>query len=121
MRTTVALNREEINAIIHNAALASSSLQQGLTEIRASPWRLFYKPSEAEAKEFHLFNTARRFAEASAHLDRATTRLSSYVATHPERATPDDAEFGRLRAALKAHMERFAEAEQALLVELNVK
>ncbi len=119
-RQTVAMNRDELDRIISNASDASAHLKSGIAELRTNPWRLFYKPTAEQQKEVYLFNTARRFAEASAHLDRATTQLSTFIEAFPEGATPDNDEFKRLRADLATHMARFAEAEQALLSELRV-
>lgn len=75
IRSLLAGNRSRLDEIIKSANLASQNLAAASGEIRRSPWRLLYKPSDNEANNQNLYDAARQFAEASRKLQDSSQAL----------------------------------------------
>jgi methyl-accepting chemotaxis protein len=75
IRSLLASNRSRLDEIIKSANLASQNLAAASSEIRRSPWRLLYKPSDSEVANLNLYDAARQFAEASRKLQDSSMAL----------------------------------------------
>lgn len=75
VRSVIANNKSRLDEIIKSANLASQNLAAASSEIRRSPWRLLYKPSEGEVANQNLYDAARQFAEASRKLQDSSEAL----------------------------------------------
>lgn len=75
IRTVIASNKSRLDEIIKSANLASQNLAAASSEIRRSPWRLLYKPSDSEVANLNLYDAARQFAEASRKLQDSSMAL----------------------------------------------
>jgi DNA repair exonuclease SbcCD ATPase subunit len=75
IRSVIASNKSRLDEIIKSANLASQNLAAASSEIRRSPWRLLYKPSEGEVANQNLYDAARQFAEASRKLQDSSAAL----------------------------------------------
>lgn len=75
VRSIVASNKSRLDEIIKSANLTSQNLAAASSEIRRSPWRLLYKPSEGEVANQNLYDAARQFAEASRKLQDSSQAL----------------------------------------------
>jgi ABC-type transporter Mla subunit MlaD len=64
-------NRSRIDNILSSARETANNLEGASAEIRRSPWRLLYKPSDAEVGNLALYDTTRQFARAAAQLNDA--------------------------------------------------
>lgn len=75
IRSLVIGNKSRLDEIIKSANLASQNLAAASSEIRRSPWRLLYKPSDGEVANQNLYDAARQFAEASRKLQDSSQAL----------------------------------------------
>ena len=64
-------NRSRIDNILSSARETANNLEGASAEIRRSPWRLLYKPSENEVGNLALYDATRQFARAAAQLNDA--------------------------------------------------
>ncbi len=120
-KDVVVLNKDRISEIVENATQASIHLKQGIKDIKTHPWKVLFKPSDAEKRELHIFNTAREFADAAAGLDDATSRLQSLLKAYDGQVAVDDPNLIKINEALTAAAETFTKAEQSLWDALQVR
>jgi len=120
-KTVVVFNKERINELVQNATDASVHLKRGVKDLGIHPWKLLFQPTTAEKRELHIFNVAREFADAAAHMDDASSRLKSLVEARGGQVQADDPELQDIRSDLEVTIQRFTEAEKALLLTLNIK
>ncbi len=113
-KDVVVLNKDRIGEIVENAVQASAHLKQGVKDIKTHPWKVLFKPSDAEKRELHIFNTAREFADAAAGLDDATSRLQSLLKAYDGTIAKDDPNLQKINDALIAASEKFTKAERSL-------
>ncbi len=71
--------RPVIERIFANAQLATDQLNLAAVEIRRSPWRLLYTPSEGELETDNLYDASRSFAQAAGALEAATASIKQIV------------------------------------------
>lgn len=68
-------NRGKLESMISSLKLTSDNLKAASIEIRRSPWRLLYKPSENEMANLNLYDAARQFADGADNLTDAAAAL----------------------------------------------
>ena len=74
-RSMINGNRGKIDNMVTGLKTASDNLKFATAEIRRSPWRLLYKPSEGEMANLNLYDAARQFAEGANDMNDAATAL----------------------------------------------
>lgn len=75
-KSVVDRNQGRINTLIGSLKSAAENLKQASVEIRHSPWRLIYKPSEKEMSNLNLYDAVRSFGSAARQLNRAAGSLA---------------------------------------------
>ena len=80
VRALVATNRGRLDETVKSLTFAGQNLAAASSEIRRSPWRLLYKPSEGEVANQNLFDATRQFAEASRRLHDSSVALRDSLA-----------------------------------------
>lgn len=113
IRSVMAANRSRLDEIIKSANLASQNLAAASSEIRRSPWRLLYKPSEGEVANQNLYDAARQFADASRKLQDSSQALRD-ILNDPNASEEDvkqiiqrlDVDFGDYKKVESALWER---------------
>lgn len=113
----MALNREQITAMITNFKETSDHLNATAEEVRASPWRLFYKPTAQESAETQTLDVARAFSRAATRLNDAAARLQAVDGVIPA----NDPQLTEIRDQLQQAFTDFQKAEQALWEKLKVQ
>ncbi len=111
LRGLMATNQARLDQMIHYLAAASDNMNQFTIEIRNSPWRLLYKPTEKEMANVPLYDAVRQFADAAEqlHLASATLRDSS---TAGNTVTPQ--QLKQMVDQLNASFEQFQAVQQKL-------
>ena len=79
-RAILAEQRPNINTSMANFRLTSDQLKDTLLEIRASPWRLLYRPDMRELEYELLYNSARSYARAVGELRVIADRMDTLLA-----------------------------------------
>ena len=79
-------NKGKLDGIIAAAKSTTENLKAASVEIRHSPWRLLYKPSEGEVANLTLYDSARQFSEGTTQLNDAAQALRD--ATQDKQAEP---------------------------------
>lgn len=91
-RAVIAEQRPNINASLANFRLTSDQLKDTLLEIRASPWRLLYRPDMRELEYELLYNSARSYARAVGEMRILTDRMEALLARPQSDLTDADRE-----------------------------
>ena len=107
----VAERAPEIRRAIANARLASDQLRLTAGEVRRTPWRLLYRPSERELEFELLYDSARTYASAVSDLRAASESLEELRETGA--ADPDRA--ARLATHIEGAFQRYEAAERRFL------
>lgn len=69
--------RFDLKNTLANMSLASQEMKLTMSEVRAAPWRVFYKPSLKERETEDLYGAATAFAEAAAQVRSAAETLAA--------------------------------------------
>jgi ABC-type transporter Mla subunit MlaD len=109
-RSVVERNQGHIDLIVANLKKASDNIEEATVEIRASPWRLFYKPAADERANLNLYDAARQFAEGANDLNDAAVALRDSL----KETQPDPAKIQKLYDKLNDQFEKFRAAEDGL-------
>ncbi len=96
-----------IERALANLQLTADQLKMASIEIRRSPWRLLYSPTEEELETDNLYDAARSFAIAAGALQAASTSLNAYAQARPEDEAGIKAKIEHLEQLFK----RFKETE----------
>lgn len=108
--------RPVLESAIANAQITTGQLKLAAIEVRRSPWRLMYKPSDKELDSDNLYDAARSFALAAGTLEAAAQSLRA-VAQSPTAA--DQEQVDQILDHLEAIFGRFEEAEGAFWAALK--
>ena len=58
-------NRGKLEGIISSLKATGDNLKAASEEIRRSPWRLLYKPSDTEMANLNVYDSARAFSDGA--------------------------------------------------------
>lgn len=105
----------EIGEAMGNATLASQQLKLALVEIRRSPWKLLYRPSDTEISHELLYDAARSFSLATADLKAASASVNAMLDKHGDRLVDDPELKERLTRNLLDPLENYERAQERLL------
>jgi ABC-type transporter Mla subunit MlaD len=108
-RSVIARNQSRIDGIIIGLKKTSDNLEGTSVEIRHSPWRLLYKPTEAEMKNLNLYDSARQFAEGAGDVSDAASALKD--ALKDQQTSPEKLQL--LYDDLAHSMDQFKTAEDS--------
>lgn len=108
LRQLVVGQRPVIERAIANAQLTSDQLKLAAIEVRRSPWRLLYSPSEKELETDNLYDAARSFALAAGTLQSAAQSLRAVNAN-----AQDPAQTKQMLDHLETLFGRYQQAEDA--------
>jgi phospholipid/cholesterol/gamma-HCH transport system substrate-binding protein len=110
LREVIVDNRGKLDGIVSGIKTTSDNLKAASVEIRHSPWRLFYKPTPAEAANLNLYDSAREFSDGAQSLSDAATALRD--AMHDPKA--DRAQIQKLVNNLDMSFNQFHQVENKL-------
>lgn len=102
-----------IDDTLGSAALASQQLKLATLEIRRSPWKLLYRPTEKELEHELLYESTRAFAMAATDL-RAATESAERVLALSGGEIADDTTARRIAESLASSFERYEQAQKRL-------
>ena len=97
-----------------NLRLMSDNLKLTAVEVRSQPWRALYRPTNKELSTQSLYDATRAFAEAASDVRAASETIESLAAGATTR-TDDGRRIDEAGLALTEAMQRYRDAEQALL------
>ena len=121
-RDLLASQRPVIERTLANLQLAGAQLKLTTVELRRSPWRLLYRPTESEIAHDNLYDAARSFAQAAEAIQGTAESLQALAGrADPEADPATAARVQRLAEYLDAVTARFRDAEQAFWRELDGK
>ncbi len=112
LRALVVTQRPVLERLIANARLTSDQLKLAAIEVRRSPWRLLYKPSEKEVAHDNLYDAARSYALAAGALETTSETLRALLERFPETLDEDDHNLKLMLDHLHLSMEQFIKAEK---------
>lgn len=115
----VAVNHDSVTAMVDNLAQVSANLKAMAAEVRRSPWKLLYKPSEKESRQQDIYDAAVAFSNGATQLDLATAKLAGLAKANPQGIPANDPTVKQVLQDLKDIFQRFSKQEQALWNELQ--
>jgi ABC-type transporter Mla subunit MlaD len=111
LSSLVVTQKPVLERMIANMRLTSDQLKLAAIEIRRSPWRLLYKPTDQELETDNLYDAARSFALAAGSLESTADSLKAMVNKQGGAIPTDDANLKLMLDNLHKTFEQFAEAE----------
>jgi len=114
-RELIIARRPTIERMLANLSLTAAQLKLASIEIRRSPWRLLYKPSDEELETDNLYDAARSFALAAGTLD---TSLASLQAMQ-QAENVDPQQIQEMLEYLEKIFAKYQEAEDAFWTALG--
>jgi len=111
LQSLVVTQKPVIERMIANMRLTSDQLKLAAIEVRRSPWRLLYKPTDEELETDNLYDAARSFALAAGSLESTAESLKALVDKQDGTVPTDDANLKLMLDNLHKTFEQFAEAE----------
>ena len=107
-RQIVDANADNITDMLQALDGAADNLKIFSVEIRHSPWRLLYKPSDQEMDNLNIYDSVREFADAATKLQQAADALKATV-----QAQNGTVNQQQVSALLKQLNDTFAKFQQA--------
>lgn len=104
----------DISESLGNASLASQQLKLAMIEIRRSPWKILYKPTDNELEHELLYEATRSFAVAAADMKAASISVNRILERHGDEVAQDRELYERITRALLDPLERYEKAQQLL-------
>ncbi|MCA9285899.1 MAG: hypothetical protein KDA22_11820 [Phycisphaerales bacterium] len=110
----LATSAPQIDEMLADARLTAQQLKLTSMEVRRSPWKLLYQPSERELEHELLYDAARSFALAAGELKISSESFERLLNDHSDaiRADPQLAE--RMRTMLEQSLQQYEQAQTAL-------
>lgn len=114
LRSEIDALSPDLESALADARLMAEQLKLAAIEVRRSPWRLLYRPTDKELENELLFDAARSFAMAASDLrssaetiDRVLSRDAEFLRSQPEQAQ-------RVRDLLTGALQRYEQAQNRL-------
>lgn len=104
----------DIGESLGNASLASQQLKLAMIEIRRSPWKVLYQPTDKELEHELLYEATRSFAVAAADMKAASISVNRILERHGDEVAQDRDLYERMKRALLDPLERYEKAQQQL-------
>lgn len=108
----VTTQRPVLERTVANARLVSDQLKLAAIEIRRSPWRLLYKPTDRELETDNLYDAARSFALAASTLQNTADALDALSKANNGQLEKDDPNLRLILDNLHQTFEKFGSAEK---------
>ena len=115
VRTTLSDNRAKIDRTVASVTRTADDLKGAVSEIRAAPWRLLYKPDERDQRNLALYAAARQYAFGAQDLETAARSLEDAI----NRETPDADQIAAYRSELESSFENFVKVQDDLWSQLE--
>lgn len=103
-----------IESTLADAQLTAQQLKLTSMEVRRSPWKLLYRPSDRELDHELLYDAARSFALAASELQISSTTFEQILDSQDPAIRNDPALAERLRQVLTNALTRYEQAQDAL-------
>jgi hypothetical protein len=114
-RTSFTTWSAQTDEILADLSLAAGQLKFGLMEVRRNPWKLVYRPTDAEFDHELLYEATRAFAMAAADLKASSGSFSRLLEHGGEQLAGDEERLQRMSEGLRASFERYEAAQEQLL------
>ena len=104
----------DVGEALADASLASQQLKLAMIEVRRSPWKVLYRPTQDELEHELLYEATRSFAVAAADMKAASASVSRILEQFGDRLGDDPALRERVTRSLLDPLERYEKAQQQL-------
>ena len=105
----------DIDSTFANLTIASQQLNQLLTEVKASPWRLLYRPTDMQLGQELVYEASRNFVFGAADLKAAADSMQRLIDARGAALAPDDPQLRVIRENLLRSVERYQQAQEQLM------
>lgn len=105
----------DIDSTLANLTIASLQLNQLLTEVKASPWRLLYRPTDMQLGQELVYEASRNFVFGAADLKAAADSMQRLIDARGAALAPDDPQLRVIRENLLRSVERYQQAQEQLM------
>lgn len=104
----------DVSEALVNARQATQQFRIASTEIRRSPWKIIYRPSDEEYEHELLYEAARSFAFAASDLRAASLATERMLRTYESTLSSDPALLQRIKDNLIDPLEQYESAQNRL-------
>ena len=112
VRSLLVRNRDQVDQTMVAARSAVEEIRLGMTELRAEPWKLLAKSTNADETAYVIRQATRDYAEAARNLEGAASRFRNAS----QSSETSSKELMRLAQAVDASMAKFQDIERALFL-----
>ena len=105
----------DIDSTLANLTIASLQLNQLLTEVKASPWRLLYRPTDMQLGQELVYEASRNFVFGAADLKAAADSVQRLIDARGAALAPVDPQLRVIRENLLRSVERYQQAQEQLM------
>ncbi len=105
----------DMDTTLANLTIASQQLNQLLTEVKASPWRLLYRPTDRQLGQQLVYEASRNFVFGAADLKAAADSMQRLIDARGAALAPDDPQLLVIRENLLRSVERYQQAQEQLM------
>ena len=105
----------DIDRTLANVLLAAQQLNQLLGEVKTSPWRLLYRPTDKQLGQELIYEASRNFVFGAADLKSAAGAMERLLEARGASLTADDAQLEALRSNLMDSADRYQRAQEQLM------
>ncbi|MHC5023512.1 MAG: MlaD family protein [Planctomycetota bacterium] len=104
----------DADEVMGNAVIASQQMKLISMEVRRSPWKLLYQPTDTEIQHELLYEAVRSFALAVADLSAASKSVERILDRHSDLLAEDPGLEARVRQNLVDSVANYEQAQQRL-------
>lgn len=104
----------QLDRILADARMTAQQLKLASIEVRRSPWKLLYRPSDKELDNELLYDAARSFALAAGDLESTSETIDRVLTRDAELLRADPTQAQRIRSLLGDSLKKFEDAQQRL-------
>ncbi len=112
LRATLADNRPKVDRLMDALTRSSEDVKGAISEVRAAPWRLLYKPDARDEQNLALLALAREYAHGAADLEAAAKALEAAAGAGSSQTSPEVLD--TLRKQLESSFNRFDRVQDTL-------
>lgn len=112
-KSLTASQKPVIEGALANLRLTGDQLKLAAIEVRRSPWRLLYQPSDKEFETEDIYNAARSFSLASSELNNAAQSLQGILDRHDSTLDTLETDDSNIQLILNRLKDTFDQYENA--------
>ena len=105
----------DLDRTLANVLLAAQQLNQLLGEVKTSPWRLLYRPTDTQLRQELIYSASRNFVFGAADLKSAAESMQRFIEAAGGAVDADDPQLEIIRRNLIDSARRYERAQEQMM------